>query len=123
MNPADAFELAIAQAPDDDALRLMYADWLDDQGDPRGELIRIQCALVRPNSAQHHTDLLDRQEALLTAHDAEWVGPLRGLGNHWKLQRGFVEVDLDLPSLLTRSEDWHPSPLVLQVRLTDSHTT
>jgi uncharacterized protein (TIGR02996 family) len=42
MNPADAFVLAIAQSPDDDS-RLMYADWLDDRGDPRGELIRVQC--------------------------------------------------------------------------------
>lgn len=37
-----AFRRAIETAPHDPALRLNYADWLDDCGDPRGELFRIQ---------------------------------------------------------------------------------
>jgi uncharacterized protein (TIGR02996 family) len=44
----DAFLQAIRDAPDDDAPRLVYADWLDESGDPaRAELIRVQCELVR----------------------------------------------------------------------------
>ena len=36
---------AIRQAPDDDTPRLIYADWLDDQGDgERAAFIRFQCA-------------------------------------------------------------------------------
>ena len=42
MNPDDAFLQAIRDAPDDDAPRLIYADWLDERGDPRGEFIRVQ---------------------------------------------------------------------------------
>jgi len=38
---------AIRGRPDDDAPRLIFADWLDEQGDPRGEFIRVQCALAR----------------------------------------------------------------------------
>ena len=31
--------------PHDRELRLVFADWLEEQGDPRGELVRIQCQL------------------------------------------------------------------------------
>ena len=32
-------------APDDDGPRMVYADWLMELGDPRGEFIAIQCTL------------------------------------------------------------------------------
>lgn len=32
--------------PDDDAPRLVFADWLEEQGDPRAGFIRAQCALA-----------------------------------------------------------------------------
>ena len=38
---------AILAAPDDDAPRLRLADALDAAGDPRGESIRLGCALER----------------------------------------------------------------------------
>jgi carbon storage regulator CsrA len=41
--PQSAFLQAILEDPADDSVRLIFADWLDDQGDPRGELIRAQC--------------------------------------------------------------------------------
>ena len=41
MNESD-FLKAIKADPCDPVPRLVYADWLDDQGDPRGELLRIQ---------------------------------------------------------------------------------
>jgi uncharacterized protein (TIGR02996 family) len=33
---------AIASNPEDDALRLIYADWLEEQGDPRAEYLRLE---------------------------------------------------------------------------------
>ncbi|MBA3541481.1 MAG: TIGR02996 domain-containing protein [Deltaproteobacteria bacterium] len=42
---------AVAEAPDDDAPRLVYADWLMERGDPRGELVALQCALARADAA------------------------------------------------------------------------
>ena len=48
MSDEDAFLVAIRVNPTDDAPRLVYADWLDDQGDPRGELIRVQMARRNP---------------------------------------------------------------------------
>jgi uncharacterized protein (TIGR02996 family) len=42
-----SFMQDILAAPDEDAPRLVYADWLDDHGPPaRAELIRVQCALA-----------------------------------------------------------------------------
>jgi serine/threonine-protein kinase len=40
----DAFLQAIAAAPEDDAPRLVYADWLEERGDPRAEYLRLLCA-------------------------------------------------------------------------------
>jgi len=40
MTEEDVFLLDILARPDDDAPRLIYADWLLDQGDPRGDLVR-----------------------------------------------------------------------------------
>ena len=44
MTHDDAFLQAIIEDPDHDAPRLLYADWLEERGDPRGEFIRVQCA-------------------------------------------------------------------------------
>src|SRR4051812_5383520 len=42
MSRADALLAAIAEAPDDDAPRLVYADWLEEHGDDaRAEFIRV----------------------------------------------------------------------------------
>src|SRR5690349_7606084 len=41
--PGDAeapFWAAIAMAPDDDLPKLVFADWLDERGDPRGACLR-----------------------------------------------------------------------------------
>ena len=41
------FLKAIEAEPANPVPRLVYADWLDEQGDPRGELLRIQEELRR----------------------------------------------------------------------------
>jgi uncharacterized protein (TIGR02996 family) len=44
----DAFLADIVENPDDDGVRLIYADWLEDHGQPeRAEFIRVQCELAR----------------------------------------------------------------------------
>ena len=45
----DASLQQVLDNPDDDQLRLVYADALSERGDPHGELIAVQCALaLRP---------------------------------------------------------------------------
>lgn len=78
MNVESAFLQAIREAPDDDAPRLVYADWLTDHGDDlgraRAELIRVQCQLARlaPDDPGRAA-LSERETALLDAHTIDWT--------------------------------------------------
>ena len=59
----------VVENPDDDAARLVYADYLEEQGDPRCELIRLQCELTYgklPRARQ--VELLRELMPLLRAH-------------------------------------------------------
>jgi len=52
---------AIAAAPDDDGPRLVLADWLQQRGDPWGELIVLGCELAHrdaPELRERHDELL-----------------------------------------------------------------
>jgi uncharacterized protein (TIGR02996 family) len=40
------FVRAIQENPEDDRARLVYADWLEERGDIRGEYLRLDCQLV-----------------------------------------------------------------------------
>ena len=45
---------AIRLQPDEDTVRLVYADWLDEHGQPeRAEFIRVQCELAKLSSQGH----------------------------------------------------------------------
>ena len=46
MTDRDALLAAITANPDEDTPRLIYADWLQENGEPdRAEFIRLQCRL------------------------------------------------------------------------------
>lgn len=74
----DAFLRAIAANPDDDTVRLIFSDWLEENGDPeRAEFIRIQCELVSSDlSRERRHALRVRERALLDAHRHEWCQAL-----------------------------------------------
>ena len=66
MTHDESFLRAIREAPDDDGVRLIYADWLEERGDPRGEFIRGQIALARtPVGAPGRNELAFRVRLLL----------------------------------------------------------
>jgi uncharacterized protein (TIGR02996 family) len=71
MDDDAGFLRAVLAAPEDDALRLVYADWLDERGDPRGEYLRCQCAraALRPADPKHAA-LLRREEELRQQYPA-----------------------------------------------------
>ena len=112
MTAEDAFLDDIRENPEDDAVRLIYADWLDDRGAPgdadRAEFIRVQIAAVSlqgqelARNHQRACDLLDR-------HWGDWTGPVwRILGRKTHasaapvgFRRGFLhELTLDAAELL-----------------------
>jgi uncharacterized protein (TIGR02996 family) len=91
MSDEAAFLQAILADPDDDTPRLIFADWLEERGDSRGEFIRVQIALADPALAPaEHARLVVRQAGLLAAHDAEWSEPFRPYATQWEFERGFV---------------------------------
>lgn len=93
MTERDAFLAAIRENPDDDTPRLMYADWLSEQGDPRGELIRLQCELAHLDSADpRRRPLTRRANGLLRRHGPTWRKALPSFrGVRWcGFERGFI---------------------------------
>jgi uncharacterized protein (TIGR02996 family) len=73
----DGFLRAILDEPDDDVHRLVYADWLDERGDPRGEFIRaqVEAAALPPGDARRPA-LEARALELLRRHHDDWDRPL-----------------------------------------------
>ncbi|HEU0030508.1 MAG TPA: WGR domain-containing protein [Kofleriaceae bacterium] len=75
-------EKAIVAKPDDADAYLVYADWLQTQGDPRGELIVLQ-----------HAGKTKQANALLAKHAEHFLGPFAtAKPETWELewQHGFV---------------------------------
>lgn len=110
--PQDSdFQGAILEAPHDVRLRHVYADWLEEQGDPRSELIRLQEA-ARSQPVFDDAAWAPRLRQLLRQTDAEWLQVLgyrgwrpvlshgwpTGWRERWRVIRAFVET-------------WHGKPL------------
>lgn len=110
MQPIErAFLDSIIAAPDDDAPRLVYADWLEDFGRPgRGEFIRVQVELARIPGCRHRPECLRlwpepyagpghgpqcpdcKRRATLLRREAGLLDCLPRLGMQAAWRRGFV---------------------------------
>jgi uncharacterized protein (TIGR02996 family) len=92
----EGFWETIRDDPDDDAPRLVYADWLEDQGDAdnlaHAELLRVQCRLARLDGVEEEFfDLQTREELLLREHGRRWLAELPTDGIDWRFRRGLPE--------------------------------
>jgi uncharacterized protein (TIGR02996 family) len=101
-------QAAITANPDDDSPRLVFADWLLERGDPRGELISLQCASEQLDPADPQRQALEASaNRLLDRYGTTWTEPIRDrLGGHsvrWR--RGMIEhVTVKAAPLLERPE-------------------
>src|ERR1700680_1652632 len=88
----DDFLQAIIERPDDDAPRLIFADWLEDHGEPeRAAFIRVQLDLAKvAEKDERRHGLEEREKELLARHEEEWVRPVRNCVVSWAFQRGFI---------------------------------
>ncbi len=83
---------AVLAAPNDDAPRLVYSDWLTEQGDPRGEFIAVQCARASlPADAAEQHELKEREYTLLSVHEETWSKAVDPAILSAKFRRGFVD--------------------------------
>ncbi len=96
----EALYQAILADPEDDAPRLIYADWLEENGDPdRAEFIRVQMELARlPDKDARGNSLRVREKELWAGHRDAWLmdlpEPLRQKKTFvkaLKFHRGFLE--------------------------------
>jgi uncharacterized protein (TIGR02996 family) len=126
VSPEDGFLQDILDHPDDDAPRLIYADWLEDHGQAESaEFIRVQIEHDRLAPTDDRREALaKRAKTIEKKHAKEWLRPLRAaldrprcrqLGSRGvAFRRGFVEA-LSLtpqrPGFLTDAQDFlrrHP---------------
>jgi uncharacterized protein (TIGR02996 family) len=103
----DDFLSAIASQPGDRTLRLVYADWLDEQSDPRGTLVRVEEEMRElPVFSDRFWELKPRRNTLREQIGSEWCGRMRygtecepvfrhgipdGWRECWRLIREFTE--------------------------------
>src|SRR5262245_45374829 len=93
MASTEVFEQAIRDEPADDGLRLIYADWLEENDQPdRAEFIRLQIELARLPEEHSDRRLLEmRERALLKRSRATWLEGLPEWARDTAVfRRGFV---------------------------------
>jgi uncharacterized protein (TIGR02996 family) len=106
----DDLRAAVVASPDDDAPRLVYADWLIERGDPRGELIRLQCE--RQGEALRH-------ELWQTV-----AGELAPWTSEDGIRRGFVEsLAIPMGELAARGAAILATHPIRELRFTDARFT
>jgi uncharacterized protein (TIGR02996 family) len=86
----------VTDQPDEDGPRLVYADFLEDQGDEastaRAEFIRLQIELARlSRSDPKGPPLRAREKELADRWAWEWAVPLHGHVYEWVFRRGFID--------------------------------
>jgi uncharacterized protein (TIGR02996 family) len=70
---------AIGASPADHSLRLVYADWLEERGDRRGELIRVEHELRQiPIGWDRYLSLSRRRAELRQQCDSKWLNCMFG---------------------------------------------
>jgi uncharacterized protein (TIGR02996 family) len=81
MNDEASFVQAMQQNPADTTLRLIFADWSEEQGDPRAELLRLMHTLTQSVEVAGRSKLENRLRSLVAA-GVKPVGPFwtNGLG-------------------------------------------
>src|SRR5262249_22969826 len=99
----------VKENPDDDGLRLILADWLEEHGDARAELIRVQIEKAKLNRLAPRWQELDRQETkILKEHGRPWRDALKAMGGKCYFSRGLLwRHHLDVGKLLRAPwESW-----------------
>jgi uncharacterized protein (TIGR02996 family) len=123
MTHEEAFLEAIREQPDDDTPRLIYADWLEEYGQPeRAEFIRVQCEKERvPEGSPRWFDLSIREEELRAAYEHEWLGPFGGIIEQHEFHRGCLDsVFLEAQAFLEHAEGLFRLGPLRQVSLEDA---
>src|ERR687885_495 len=84
MGEEQGFLQAMAAEPNDDRLRLTYADWLEERGDPRGEFVRVcQGMRAAPVWSDRYWQLKARRNQLRAQCPLPWLEATGYDGGHY----------------------------------------
>jgi uncharacterized protein (TIGR02996 family) len=105
-----ALRAAVLASPLDLGPRLAYADWLCEHHDPRGDFIRVQCALAGTRDPQIRKGLRTREANLRKANERAWTMDLRKVATAWDFHLGLLgqlggtakKLQPALPGILAR---------------------
>jgi len=99
--PRSELLAAILADPDSRAARQVYADLLQQEGDPRGEFIATQLARSVLKTRAGVKALLAREDEILKKHKKKWVAFAAAKGARWEFRDGFAEkLSLDAADLV-----------------------
>jgi uncharacterized protein (TIGR02996 family) len=107
VNPShQPFRREIAENPTWLEPRLVYADWLEEQGNPLGEFIRTQIALSEMSSTDPARSKLESRELQLRRQFQKgWVRSVRPTCDRWEFRNGMIEgISLSSERFLERAE-------------------
>jgi uncharacterized protein (TIGR02996 family) len=111
----------VKESPDDDAPRLVLAKYLEENDDPRGEFMRVQCELAelaknKPDFGSVNrgrqrgvkdepgaSALMSRESELLALHSQEWLGPMVACAEACEFRRGLLHVSLKPKQFFARA--------------------
>jgi uncharacterized protein (TIGR02996 family) len=128
---AQTFMQQIVAAPDDDAPRLIYADWLSEHDDPLGELIQLQCRQAAEPDDANRRAMKILENKLLKTYEEVWLEhliqamPLQPVVDPPKFwfERGFVATaKLSLAYAPYIAALQQRAPLLRSVTFTPSRT-
>ncbi len=87
-----AFLDSIFESPEDDTCRLIFADWLEENGRPeRGEFIRLQVEVARLPAGAARAALEARAKRLADECGPDWLAGTGLLPGMVRFHRGFPE--------------------------------
>jgi uncharacterized protein (TIGR02996 family) len=102
MSPTDdaAFLRSVLASPNDDTVRLVYADWLEEQNDPRAEFLRLENQLLQlPAKKQKSAKIYSRLEELHRTLDPDWVALIRRVPMMDVIEVCLSDLEKELPGL------------------------
>ncbi|MDY3562002.1 TIGR02996 domain-containing protein [Gemmata sp. JC673] len=104
MSEEAALLRAIYAEPDDDTPRLVYADWLDENGQPgRAEFVRTQIELANRNdhTSDEYQKLNERANLLLEEHWGQWTEQFTAFSDAIRDERVAISFLRGLPESLS----------------------
>jgi uncharacterized protein (TIGR02996 family) len=125
----DAFMTAILANPDDDTPRLVFADWLDENGTEEDQahaaLIRAQCRTeILPKGSTERRKLEREAKAILDQYGDHWLQPLADASvvDGCNFRRGFVDgLEMSATEFVENAEKiFAAAPTIRSARFPDA---